>query len=219
VAKRRDRWYRFVLWIARHIVLRFFSGGLKVYGEENVPKDGPVILAPIHVSFFDPPVVSCASPRVVSFMAKDYLFKPPVFGPLIRSLNAFPVKSGNETAAVRTALEVLANGGTLIVFPEGTRGDGKVLGAMQSGVAMLAKRSGAQVVPVGVYGSHRILPRGRKFPGFSPLRASFGEPFTYAEAAGDDSREGRQRFLDRLAGAIAEQCRKVGLDVRIAPGP
>jgi 1-acyl-sn-glycerol-3-phosphate acyltransferase len=216
VSPKGNRWYFFVLWVARHIVLRLFSGGLKIIGQENIPREGPVILAPNHVSFFDPPVVSCGSPRCVAFLAKEELFKPPVFGPLIRSLNAFPVKRGaGDTSAVRLALEKLAEGHCLIMFPEGTRGDGRTLGAMQSGVAMLAKKSGAQVVPVGVYGTHKILPKGKKLPGFSRLRVAYGKPFTYAEAsvAGDD-KENRRAFNERLEREVVEQCRLAGLEVR-----
>lgn len=216
-----NRWYFFVLWVARHIVLRLFSGGLKIIGQENIPREGPVILAPNHVSFFDPPVVSCGSPRCVAFLAKEELFKPPVFGPLIRSLNAFPVKRGaGDTSAVRLALEKLAEGHCLIMFPEGTRGDGHTLGAMQSGVAMLAKKSGALVVPVGVYGTHKILPKGKKLPGFSRLRVAYGKPFTYVEASvSDDDKENRRAFNERLEREVVEQCRLAGLEVRTSTAP
>jgi 1-acyl-sn-glycerol-3-phosphate acyltransferase len=221
VSPRGNAWYFFVLWVARHIALRLFSGGLKIIGRENIPEQGPVILAPNHVSNFDPPVVSCGSPRAVVFLAKEELFKPPVFGPFIRSLNAFPVKRGAaDTGAVRLALDKLAEGHCLIIFPEGTRGDGLILGPMQTGIAMLAKRSGALVVPTGVYGTHKILPKGRKLPGFSRLRVAYGKPFSYAETAttGDDKLD-RARFLERLEGEILAQCRLAGLEVRTATGP
>jgi 1-acyl-sn-glycerol-3-phosphate acyltransferase len=138
---------------------------------------------------------------------------------LIRSLNAFPVKRGaGDTSAVRLALEKLAEGHCLIMFPEGTRGDGVTLGPMQNGVAMLAKRSGAQVVPVGVYGTHKILPKGRKLPGFSRLRVAFGVPFTYAETAtAGEERQNRALFAQRLEKEIVEQCRRAGLEVRTSP--
>ncbi len=212
------RWYFFILWVARHILLRFFSGGLKIIGRSNVPMTGPVILAPNHVSFFDPPVVACGSPRALTFLAKEELFKPPVFGPLIRSVNAFPLKRGEgDTSAMRLALQKLAEGHCLIMFPEGTRGDGKTLGPMQSGVAMLAKRSGAKVVPVGVYGTHKILPKGRKLPRFSRLRVAYGEPFTYASVAvSDDEKVNRAAFSARLEQGIVEQCRIAGLEVKTA---
>ena len=211
-------WYWFVLWVARHVVLGFFSGGLRIVGRENVPKEGPVILAPIHVSFFDPPVVSCASPRAVSFMAKEELFKPPVFGRLIRSLGAFPVRRGVvDKSSIRLAIERLKAGGALIMFPEGTRGDGKTMLPLQSGVAILAKRSGAAVVPVGVYGPHKMLPKGAKLPRFSRLKVSFGKPFTWNNVATTGSpHDDRALFAEELTRRIAEQCRIAGLEVRTA---
>ena len=209
-------WYWFIRWCARYLVLGFFSGGMKVVGLENVPKDGPVIFAPIHVSMFDPPIVSCAAPRAVNFMAKEELFKPPVLGPLILSLGAFPVKRGaGDTSAVKLALERLGVGAALIMFPEGTRGDGKTLGEMQSGVAMIAKRSSAQVVPVGIYGSHKMLPKGQTLPKFSRLKVAFGKPFTYAETAtGANERENRILFGAEMERRLVEQCRVAGLEVR-----
>jgi 1-acyl-sn-glycerol-3-phosphate acyltransferase len=220
VSPKGSRWYFFILWIARHILLRFFSGGIKIIDQRNVPLEGPVILAPNHVSFFDPPVVACASPRALTFMAKEELFKPPVFGPLIKSVNAHPLKRGaGDTSAIRLALEKLGEGHCLIMFPEGTRGDGKVLGEMQSGVAMLAKRSGARVVPVGVYGTHKVLPKGKKWPRFSRIRIVFGQPFTYADCAvGGDDKATREAFNSRLEKEIVGLCQRVGLSVRTASG-
>jgi 1-acyl-sn-glycerol-3-phosphate acyltransferase len=216
VSPKGNTWYFFVLWVARHIALRLFSGGLKIIGQENIPKEGPVILAPNHVSNFDPPVVSCGSPRCVVFLAKEELFKPPVFGPLIRSLNAFPVKRGaGDMGAVRLALEKLAEGHCLIIFPEGTRGDGRSLLPLQTGIAMLAKRSGAQIVPTGVYGTHKILPKGRKLPRFSRLRVAYGKSFAYAETATTgDEKQDRAAFLARLEEEIVAQCKVAGLDLR-----
>ena len=221
VPRERSSWYAFVLWVARHIALRFFGGSLKIVGGDKVPERGPIILAPNHVSNFDPPVVACASRRQLSFFAKEELFKVPVLGPLIRSVGAFPVKRGEgDTSAVRLALEKLKEGRALIMFPEGTRGDGKTLGPVQSGVALLAKRSGALVVPVGVYGTHRILPKGRKLPGFSRIRVAFGEPFTYEElATGASERENRELFAARLARDIVGLCGTVGLELKTSTAP
>ena len=207
-----------MIFLVRQIFLRVMTGGMKVIGAKNVPKEGPVILAPIHVSNFDPPVIACASPRAVNFMAKEELFKPLVFGPLIRSLGAFPIKrGGGDTSAVRLALAKLKDGCTLILFPEGTRGDAKTLGEMQPGVAMLAKRSGAQVVVVGVYGTHRLLPKGKSLPRFTRMCVAFGEPFTYAETAtAEKEAENRTLFAKELERRLVAQCAKAGLVVRTA---
>ena len=217
--RRGNRWYWFVIFVVRQIVLRALSGGMKVVGLENVPESGGVIFAPNHVSMFDPPIVSCASPRAVMFMAKEELFRPPILGSLIRSVGAFPVRRGpGDMSAIKLAIEKLKHGNVLIMFPEGTRGDGKTLGEMQSGVAMLAKRSGALVVPVGVYGSHKILPKGAKLPRFSRLKVAFGEPIKYADiATAQTEKENRKLFADELSRRLLVQCRIAGLELRTGP--
>lgn len=193
-------WYWFVRNAVRY---GFFGplGGLRVRGLENVPSDGPLIVASNHVSFADPPVVSCSMPRAVHFMAKEELFKPPVFGPLIASLKAFPVSRGaGDKAAIKKALEVLAQGHALLVFPEGTRGDGEELLPFQSGVALLAKRSGANVLPFGICGSRKLLPKGKSLPRWSPVTAHIGQPLTWEEFPKRDefNAELRQRMESLL---------------------
>ena len=117
---------------------------IRAEGQEHIPRSGGVILCGNHVNAQDPIMIGLASPRPVCFMAKEELFKPPVFGPLIRSLNAFPIRRGDgDAGAIRQAVRALEEGRALIVFPEGTRGDGEHLGDIQAGLIMLAKRSNA----------------------------------------------------------------------------
>lgn len=140
-------------------------GGVRVLGAENVPKTGPVLLCPVHLSHADPAAVGCTSPRTLWFMAKQELFRVPVFGPLIRSVGAFPVdREGTDAAAVRRAIARLDGGGALLVFPEGRRGDGDRLQPLQPGVAVLARRPGVRVVPVGLAGTAELLPKGASRP-------------------------------------------------------
>lgn len=215
VPMKRTTWYRFIRWVARYVGLAFFSGGMRVIGADHVPMDGPVILAPVHFSHFDPPVVSSASPRIVCFLAKEYLFRPPVLGPLIRSLNAFPIKQGaGDTSAIRLAIDKLQGGECLIMFPEGTRGDGKTLLPIQSGVALLAKKTGAQVVAVGINGTQKILPKGRSIPRFGRLCAVFGKPFRYADFACEDEKETRRRFDQHIEDELINACAEAGLDLK-----
>ena len=157
-----NRWYWFVVFLVRQIYLRLLTGGMKVVGLENVPREGPVILAPIHVSNFDPPVVSCASPRAVNFMAKEELFSPKWMGKLITSLGAFPVKRGaGDTSAVKIAIERLQEGCTLILFPEGTRGEPEQTSRLKKGIYHLVKdRMDTKITPVVTHGLGRTLPRG-----------------------------------------------------------
>lgn len=182
LTERGDAVYRTVRWLVRNLIFQPL-GGFRVEGLENVPGSGPLIVAANHVSFADPPAVGCAMPRPVRFMAQSGLFRPPLFGPLIRRLGAFPVHRGEaDKAAIRRALELLEEGWALLIFPEGTRGDGKRLGEANRGVELLAKRSGAPILPVGIVGTQRWLPKGAKLPRPTRITVRFGEAFAWSNA-------------------------------------
>jgi 1-acyl-sn-glycerol-3-phosphate acyltransferase len=154
---------------------------LEVVNAGLVPATGPVLLVSNHVSMLDPPLVGGAAPRPLVFMAKEELFRIPLFGRLIRALNARPVRrDGSDMRALKAALAVLAEGHAVLVFPEGTRGEeGGTLREGKPGVGMLAVLSGAPVVPVFVSGSGAALPRGRALPRPTKVRVSFGPPLTF----------------------------------------
>ena len=152
-----------------------------------VPASGPVLLVSNHVSVLDPPLIGGAAPRPLVFMAKEELFRVPLFGRLIRALNARPVRrDGSDVRALKAALAVLAEGHAMLVFPEGTRGEeGGALREGKPGVGMLAVLSGAPVVPVFVSGSGAALPRGRALPRPTKVRVSFGPPLTFKDVGKD----------------------------------
>src|SRR4051812_2790482 len=125
-------------------------------GRENVPKEGPVILAANHRSFLDPFVIGCCIRRPVYFMAKRELFDNRLQGWLLNCLGAFPVRRGEaDEDSAATSLELLGRGEAVVVFPEGTRIRTGSLGRPKRGVGRLALASGAPVIPVAVKGSDR----------------------------------------------------------------
>lgn len=209
-----SRWY----WVARWTATQIFQamGGMQVIGEENVPMTGPVILAPVHLSYVDPPLVGCACPRAISFMSREEFFGFP-YGLLLRSLNAFPMRRGESDAgAMKVAMKILEDERCLLMFPEGTRGKGVQLGPMMSGISMLAKRSGAKIVPVGMAGPEKMWPRDSKKIRRARLTVVFGKPFTYDEVAGKaDKRTGRDQFSRILAQRIADATGEAGLFIKI----
>ncbi|MBV6458703.1 MAG: hypothetical protein HONBIEJF_01839 [Fimbriimonadaceae bacterium] len=214
---RGNLWYRFNRWVAEHLALGAF-GGMRTTGRENVPPDGPLIVAPVHFSNLDPPVVACAVVREISFMAKEELFKVPILGPWIRSLRAFPLKrGGQDMEALRKAISLLEEGKALLVFPEGTRGDGVNLGKLNTGIAVMAKRTGAKVLPIGIAGTHGMLPRGSKWPKRGRIRVVIDRPIHYEEiAAGLPDKEGRAKFMAHLAERLIECTAAAGQTLRIA---
>ncbi len=205
-------WYFFVLNLARFIY--FLLGGVRTRGK--MPMQGALIVAPVHLSHLDPPAVACGCNRMLRFMAKEELFKG-AFGWLIKSLGAFPVKRGEgDTESVRFTISALERGEAVIIFPEGTRGDGKALGAMNKGVALIAKRTGAPILPVGIVGTHLALPKGKSKPKRARMTIVYGEPFTYADAAGEGERATeRDRFLAELARRLQAVEREGGLELAL----
>ena len=210
MAKHNKAWYSFVNWLVRTVYFGMITGGLRSIGRENVPRTGAVIVAPIHVSHLDPPATACAMPhRRLRFMAKEELFKG-IFGRVIASVGAYPVHRGEgDTEAIRKSIAMLEAGEALLVHPEGTRGDGVRMQAVNKGVAMLAKRTGAPVVPVGIIGSCIVLPRGKKKGRRHLITVVFGQPFTYEEVAGGS----REEFGQVLSERILKLCNEHGFAI------
>lgn len=187
-------------WIAR----AFFA--LEIEGAEHVPEVGPVILAPNHVSYVDPMLIGISVKRPVYFMAKGELFRNRAAAWFLRGLHAFPItRERVDPSSVKHTLSLLAAGHVVLMFPEGTRGDGQRLGPAKSGIAVVAARSGAAVVPVFHWGSERVLPRGARWFRRVPLRVRFGPPLQFgAGGAGERAdREAVEAFGRQLMKAIA----------------
>lgn len=127
----------------------------EVHGQENVPKEGGVIIAANHISLWDPPFVGAFCPRRVSFMAKKELFENRIFSSIITNLGAFPVNRGAaDRNAIKTALNILAEGKCLGLFPEGTRSKSGKLGEAEAGVGLIAYKANVPIVPVAITGTN-----------------------------------------------------------------
>lgn len=144
-----------------------------VQGREHMPPSGPVLVCANHISWWDPPLVGCLFDRRVYFMAKEEIFRWPVLGPLLPRVGAFPVRRGTaDRQALRTALEHLAAGRVVGIFPEGTRSRSGELLPAEPGAAMLAVKSRAPILPVAISGPFRP---------FRPVRVRVGTPFELKE--------------------------------------
>jgi 1-acyl-sn-glycerol-3-phosphate acyltransferase len=149
--------YAFAKFIARLIVTIIFP--VRMAGAHNLPASGAAILCGNHVSLLDPLAAGAAAGRHIRFMAKKELFEIPVLRGCIRALGAFPVDRGNaDMAAMRAALATLKQGHVLGIFPQGRRVAGGE-GGMESGVALIALRSGAPVIPMRIAGRYRFWRR------------------------------------------------------------
>ncbi|UBI41276.1 MULTISPECIES: lysophospholipid acyltransferase family protein [Streptomyces] len=187
----------------------------RVLGAWRVPAAGPVIMAVNHSHNLDGPMLMGTAPRPVHFLIKKEAFVGPL-DPFLRGIGQLKVdRSGADRTAVTDALDVLAAGGVLGIFPEGTRGEGD-FASLRGGLAYFALRSGAPVVPVAVLGSAER--RSRLVPGLPPLRGRvdvvFGDAFEAGDGSGRRTRtaldEATVRIQRRLSAHLADAKRFTG---------
>jgi len=170
-------------------------------GVESLPP-GPLILAPNHASYFDPPAVGCNVPRVTYYLARHTLFAPPIGSWLLPSIGSIPVNQNSPgPSSLKNIFEVLKNKGTLVLFPEGARTMDGNLGKAEPGIGLIAARTGTPVVPVHILGSRAALPRGGGWRPFRTIHVVYGRPMRFQ---GDPkNREDYQKFADEIMSAIA----------------
>ena len=168
----RNKFYEFIWSILRPIFSLLHP--LRVEGLENVPQEGPVLLCPNHSSAIDPILLVIALGRryPIRIMAKQQLLKIPVLGAILRGIGVFPVDRGNsDIGAVKTAIRSLKDGWNLLLFPEGTRVREPGTVAVKGGAAMMAIRSGVDMVPMFIDTKKRLFHRVRIIIGrpYSPV--------------------------------------------------
>ena len=201
----------FVRYTVMGIYKLFYN--FKIEGRENVPEKEGVIIACNHRSYADPVIITMPMKKPVTYMAKEELFHNRLFGAFIRFLGAFPVKRGaGDMKVIDDCVDILGSGRNVVIFPEGTRSkDGKV-GKGKTGVAMIAAKSGADVVPCG------IVFEGEKLHFRSKLTLRFGKPIKAEELAveGSSPRELKE-VKKRIMGAITELVEGPALTAADAP--
>jgi len=170
------------------VIARLFTR-VEITGElAAFPRTGAVLIAANHASNADPVLIggflNARLGRPINWMGKREVFDWPIVSWLARHGGVHPVERGSaDVEAFRTAMRILEGGNILAVFPEGTRSPDGRLQAAKDGAAVLAIRSGATVVPIGVGESDRLWPKGRGFPRRTPrVTIDIGAPFTLAEA-------------------------------------
>jgi len=159
-------------------------GGLgfrcRYYHSENVPADGPAILAANHCSYLDPPLVGAGLERDLHYLARESLFELPLLGSLLRHVNVVPVdRDGGGAAGLRAILNRLLASQAILLFPEGTRSPDGQLQPARTGIGLIIIRSEAPVIPVRVFGSFEAWGRLQRFP--RPVRISirYGSPLDF----------------------------------------
>ncbi len=150
---------------------------MRIEGREHLPATGAYVLAPIHRSYVDTPITACVSTRRIRFMGKQEIWKYSSVGWLVSALGAFPVNRGHaDREALTKCIRILENGEPLTLFPEGERKDGPVVHPLFDGAAYVAARAGVPIVPVGIGGSARVMPRHAKMIHPRKVCVVIGEP-------------------------------------------
>jgi 1-acyl-sn-glycerol-3-phosphate acyltransferase len=158
---------------------------LGIEGRHHVPKRGAFVLAPVHRSIIDTPISSCLTRRRLRFMGKDTLWRKPAPAWLLSALGGFPVVRGTaDREALTRCIAVLEAGEPLVLFPEGERKSGSTVQPLFDGAAYVALRTGVPIVPVGIGGSERVMPKGSRFIYPRKVNVVVGEPITRPLAAG-----------------------------------
>lgn len=174
---------------------------LKLYGKENVPKTGPVLVLCNHQSFFDPMFSQSWIWRPFSFVARDTLFRG-FFGWLIRSLYAIPIRQGQaDVGAIKSVIHVLKQGRAVCLYAEGSRTfDGRIA-PIKPGFGLISRRANAPIVPVVIDGAFECWPRTRKYP---KLHGRVGVLYGKPIAAEHIKKVGDEAFAEELTQLLRE---------------
>jgi 1-acyl-sn-glycerol-3-phosphate acyltransferase len=192
------RFLRILGWILTHLVCRYH-----VIGKEHVPATGPLLVVANHLSWFDPILFGVVLPRRIWFFTKIEMFSWPVVGWLCKVTGQIPVHRGeSDRTALEKALTYLREGKALIFFPEGTVERQEQMIAAHTGVAMLALRSGATLLPVAHTGTRRILRRGRGW--YPRVTVKIGKPYVPVLPEGVARKAGLQAITQEVMQHIAE---------------
>ena len=163
-------------------VMSFFFFPFKVYGEENIPKEGGCILASNHQSYLDPILIPISIHRRLNFVAKEELFKNIILRLILVNLDSIPIKRGtSDIRAIKEIVNRISNGGAMVIFPEGTRTLNAAERNIEEGVGFVAHKTKVPIVPVYINGSGRVLPKGAKFFKRQLITITYGKPVYFTE--------------------------------------
>lgn len=182
---------------------------IKSVDAENIPskEDGPVLFVANHVSYFDPVAVWVAARRVginTRFMARESLWRVPIFRGMISRVGAIPVEPESaDTKAIKRAVASLKRGDTMCIFAEGTRmrKPDKVY-KPHAGFVLIANMAKAKIVPVGITGTERIRPYGKPFMRFPKITVTFGEPLDVKDYKKLPKEERTQKLVNDTMTAV-----------------
>jgi 1-acyl-sn-glycerol-3-phosphate acyltransferase len=180
----------------------------RVEGKENIPRTGPLLVVVNHINLADPPIIATSLRRPTFFMAKDDLWRSGFSRWVVSNFGAFPVRRGAaDRGALRQTCEIMSRGSVVVIFPEATRSRDHRLQPAYPGAAMVARLSGAPVLPVGLTGTEVIswsfwwLKRPRITVKIGP---TFKLPSFDGKVSKDELAQQTEHLMSRLADLLPE---------------
>lgn len=213
------RWQKLLYVVCRALVAGFCRVYFRVTveGKDNIPRRGAFVLAPVHRSNVDFAIAACTTSRRMGFMAKDSLWKVPGLRSLIEVLGGYPVHRGSaDREALRRTMAVIERGDPVVIFPEGTRRTGPIVQELFEGAAYIGSRARVPVVPVGIGGSERAMPKGSKMLRPAKVHVIVGEPFVI-DLPPDSTRVSR-RVVHELTEQLHEELQRLFDTAQIRAG-
>jgi 1-acyl-sn-glycerol-3-phosphate acyltransferase len=206
----KNKWCMFARWWCRLFCRLFLR--MRFIGLENVPQSGQFILAVNHQSFLDPLFAGIMLKSQLCFMARDTLFKSKIFGPLLKSVKAIPVRRGQaDIASIKAIIASLKQGDGVCLFPEATRTTDGRIAPFKGGFSLICRRGNAPVVPVLIDGAFECWPRHRKlFKAGSKITVTYGKPISVEKITGMEDED--------FAAMLTNTMRQLQSEIRIAEG-
>jgi 1-acyl-sn-glycerol-3-phosphate acyltransferase len=177
---------------------------LELKGTENIPQHGGLIVAANHQSYGDPFWLSIPIKRPIRYLAWSEAFAWPMIGSAIRLLGAWPLHvQGSDPAAIRRSLTWLRDGGVVVIFPEGGRGqtDGSMI-RMKAGAVRMALEAEVPILPVTIRGANRVWPASRLLPRPGKVEITYHPVFYPEQFPDEENRTCARRETDRLRGIL-----------------
>lgn len=177
---------------------------IKLNGVENIPANTGLIIAANHQSYGDPFWLSIPIKRRIRYLAWSEAFRWPLVGTAIGLLGAWPLHvEGSDPATIRRSLNWVREGGVVVIFPEGGRGqpDGAMI-RMKAGAVRMALEAGVPILPVTIRGANRVWPAGKRLPRPGKVEITYHPAFYVEQRPGEDARLCARRETERLADVI-----------------
>lgn len=187
-------------------MVRRLGVDLRVQGGTEVAWDSPMVVMANHNSHLDIPFLYASLPRAFGMLAKSELFKFPVFGRAMTGVGCVPIDRDNKTSAhgsIQRAARQVREGDGIVVFPEGTRGDGTSVRPFKKGPFHLAITAGVPIVPVGLRGTSYVCPRDNFLVRPGVVEVAIGAPISTADVEGSTARARLMADVRRAIGQLS----------------